>query len=237
MTTRTLNRTDWQSYFDRMGNTLEGKLTSVEITSTQLGDQWAVRRLPLSGITYDPKDDLIELDMRGVDHLVRHPQAVTVEENAGGISSMEIVADGGIREIVTFYDPLMLTAETAGAGSAHRLILASRVIDTPVFNPAGDRIGKVDDLSVNRITGEVVYAVVSFGGFLGIGEKFHPLPWSLLDYRPEWLGFVVPLDKEALEGAPTYESDELVELGGPSHQIYGQRIFGYYGPYGAVPYW
>ena len=100
MTTRTLNRTDWQSYFDRLGSTLEGKLTSVEITSTQLGDQWAVRRLPLSGIAYDPRDDLIELDMRGVDHLVRHPQAVTVEVSASGITSMEIVAEDGAREIV-----------------------------------------------------------------------------------------------------------------------------------------
>lgn len=240
MTTRTLNRTDWQPYFDRMARTLEGKLTSVEITSTQLGDQWAVRRLPLGGITYDPKDDLIELDMRGVDHLVRHPQAVTVEEEAGGVASMEIIADGGIREIVTFSDPLMLTTETTAGvsgGSAHRLILASRVIDTPVFNLSGERIGKVDDLSVNRVTGEVVYALVSFGGFLGIGEKFHPLPWSLLDYHPEWLGFVVPFDKAALEQAPTYDREELVELGGPSHHTYGQRIFGYYGPYGAVPYW
>lgn len=64
MTTKALNKTDWKSYFDRLANTLEGKLTSVEIISTRLGDQWAVRRLPLSGIAYDPKDDLIELDMR-----------------------------------------------------------------------------------------------------------------------------------------------------------------------------
>lgn len=237
MTTRTLARTDWQSYFDRLGSTLEGKLASVEITSTQLGDQWAVRRLPLSGITYDPKGDLLELDMRGVDHLVRHPQAVTVEEQAGGVTSMEIVADSGIREIVTFHEPLMLTSEAAGAGSAHRLIVASRVVDTTVFNPDGDRIGKVDDLSINRITGEVIYAIISFGGFLGIGERFHPLPWSLLDYRPEWLGFVVPLDKAALEAAPTYDRDELIELGGPSHQTHGESIFDYYGRYGAVPYW
>lgn len=238
MATRTLERTDWQSYFDRMGGTLEGKLTSVEITSTKLGDQWAVRRLPLSGITYDPKNDLIELDMKGVDHLVRHPQAVTVEEQAGGIASMEIVSEDGIREIVTFHDPLMLAAAgAAAAGSAHRLILSSRVVDTPVLSPSGDRLGKVDDLSINRITGEVIYAIVSFGGLLGIGEKYHPLPWALLDYHPEWMGFVVPLDKAALEAAPIYDSDELVELGGAKHLTYGERIFGYYGRYGAVPYW
>lgn len=99
------------------------------------------------------------------------------------------------------------------------------------------RIGRVDDLSINRITGEVIYAVVSFGGFLGVGEQYHPLPWSILDYRPDLLGFVVPLDRPALEAAPTYDRDELVELGGASHISYGERIFGYYGRYGAVPYW
>lgn len=244
MTTKTLNRTDWKSYFDRLGSTLEGKLTSVEITSNRLGDQWAVRRLPLNGIVYDPKSDLIELDMRGVDHLIRHPQAVTVEEQAGGITSMEIQADDEVREIVTFSDPLMLTT-TAGEGSGaetsagqrHRLIFASRVVDTPVYGPDGARMGKVDDLSINRITGEVIYAIVSFGGFLGIGEKYHPLPWSMLDYRPDLLGFAVPLDRPALEAAPTYDRDELVELGGASHIAYGESIFGYYGRYGAVPYW
>jgi len=239
MTTRTLNKADWQPYFDRMGSLLEGKLTSVEIMSTQLGDQWAVRRLPLSGIAYDPKDDLIELDLRGVDHLMHHPLAVTVEEQAGGIASMEIVTEDGVREIMTFHDPLMLTAETIGddADSTHRLILASRVIDTSVLSPSGERIGKIDDLSVNRFTGEVIYAVVSFGGFLGMGEKFHPLPWSLLDYNTAWRGFVVPLDRETLEAAPTFDREELVELGGTRHLSYGERIFGYYGRYGALPYW
>jgi hypothetical protein len=72
---------------------------------------------------------------------------------------------------------------------------------------------------------------------LGIGEKFHPLPRSLLDYDPEQGGYVVPLDKAALEAAPTYDRYELAELGGPSHQAYGEQIFGYYGPYGSVPYW
>jgi hypothetical protein len=117
------------------------------------------------------------------------------------------------------------------------LILASRVTDTPVFNKTGERIGHIDDLSINRISGQVIYAIMSFGGFLGIGEKFHPLPWSILDYDPEQGGYVVPLDKAALEAAPTYDRYELAELGGPSHQTYGEQIFGYYGPYGSVPYW
>lgn len=120
--------------------------------------------------------------------------------------------------------------------SDHTLILGSRVNSTPVYNKA-DRIGHVDDLSIEKKTGKVVYAILSFGGFLGIGEKFHPIPWSLLDYDPERGGYVVPLDKAELEAAPYYDRHELSALGGASHQTYGERIFGYYGPYGSVPYW
>jgi hypothetical protein len=119
----------------------------------------------------------------------------------------------------------------------HALILGSRVNDTPVFNQAGERIGHVDDLSIKKVSGKVVYAIMSFGGFLGIGEKFHPIPWSLLDYDPGQADYVVPLDRAVLEAAPYYDRYELSALGGPSHRTYGERIFGYYGPYGTVPYW
>jgi len=120
--------------------------------------------------------------------------------------------------------------------SDHALILGSRVNDTPVFSKNGERIGHIDDLSIERVSGKVVYAIMSFGGFLGIGEKFHPIPWSLLDYDPERGGYVVPLDKKALEEAPHYDRYELTALGGPEHLSYGERIFGFYGPYGPVPY-
>lgn len=129
------------------------------------------------------------------------------------------------------------SSDTVRDDSAHKLILSSRVNGTPVFNETGERIGHVDDLSIERVSGNVVYAIMSFGGFLGIGEKFHPLPWSLLDYDPERGGYVVQLDKAALEAAPHYDRQELRELGGQSELGYDQRIFGYYGAYGAPPYW
>ena len=121
--------------------------------------------------------------------------------------------------------------------SEHRLILSSRVVGTHVFNQAGEHIGQIDDLSIERVGGQVIYAIVAFGGFLGIGERFHPLPWSILDYDADKGGYVVPLDRAALENAPHYDRYELSALGGPSHQSYGEQIFGYYGPYGSVPYW
>ena len=119
----------------------------------------------------------------------------------------------------------------------HPLILSSRVVGTPVFNRAGERLGHVDDLSIEKESGRAVYAIMSFGGFLGIGEKFHPVPWPLLDYDVEQDGFVVPLDPAALKNAPSYDAAEVRELGGPAYRTYGDTIYGYYGTYGAVPYW
>src|SRR6185436_2737416 len=97
--------------------------------------------------------------------------------------------------------------------SPHPLITASRVKDAPVYNKAGDRIGHIEDLSIDKLSGQVVYALMSFGGFLGIGEKFHPLPWNVLDYEKEQDGYVVPLTKAELEGAPSYTADELEQFG------------------------
>ena len=125
----------------------------------------------------------------------------------------------------------------AGANLSHRLILGSRVQGAAVFNQEGEAIGHVDDLSIERVSGTVIYAIMSFGGFLGIGEKFHPIPWSMLDYDPARGGYVVPLDRAELKGAPHYGRDELVSLGGPSHRGYEEQIFQYYSAYGPMPYW
>ena len=130
-----------------------------------------------------------------------------------------------------------ITLEQASTSAEHPLILSSRVNGTPVFDREGKRLGHVDDLSVEKVSGRVVYAIMSFGGFLGMGEKFHPVPWSLLDYDVGWGGFTVPLNPDDLKGAPSYDREELRQLGGPAYRDYGDAIFAYYGAYGAVPHW
>jgi hypothetical protein len=118
--------------------------------------------------------------------------------------------------------------------STHKLITAKRVTGTAVFNTAGDRIGHVEDLSIDKVSGQVIYALMSFGGFLGIGEELHPLPWSVLDFDPDKNGYVVPLSKDELEKAPRLNEKDLEDLGAGG--VWRSRIFDYYGPYGAVPY-
>jgi len=129
------------------------------------------------------------------------------------------------------------TLEPKSDALEHPHILSSRVIGKPVFDRVGERLGHVDDLSIEKVDGRVIYGIISFGGFLGIGEKFHPVPWSLLDYDVERDGFTIPLEPSMLKDAPSYDRAELRELGGASYRRYSDTIFAYYGPYGAVPYW
>ncbi|WP_158802866.1 PRC-barrel domain-containing protein [Acidisoma sp. L85] len=90
-----------------------------------------------------------------------------------------------------------------------RLIAASKVNGTAVYNTAGESLGSVHDVMLDKASGKADYAILSFGGFLGIGERYHPLPWNQLTYDPQAGGFVVNLDRSRLEGAPTYAADDL----------------------------
>ena len=84
------------------------------------------------------------------------------------------------------------------------LISASKVQGTNVYNTDGDSLGEVYDVMIDKRSGKVAYAIMSFGGFLGVGEDYHPLPWNTLKYDTRQGGYVVGLTRQQLEGAPTY---------------------------------
>lgn len=88
-------------------------------------------------------------------------------------------------------------------------IQASRVIGTEVYNTEGKHIGTIEDVMLDKTTNNIMFAVVGFGGFLGIGEKYHAIPWSTLEYEPSRAGYVVPFTREQLEAAPVHEIREL----------------------------
>ena len=90
-------------------------------------------------------------------------------------------------------------------------IRASRVIGTEVYNTAGEHIGDIEDVMLEKTSNGIMFAIVGFGGFLGIGEKYHAIPWASLDYDEDRNGYVVPYDKEQLRAAPSYSVDELTE--------------------------
>ncbi len=107
-----------------------------------------------------------------------------------------------------------------------RLIAASKVNGTNVYNLSGEKIGSVYDVMLDKHTGKTEYAIMSFGGFLGMGERYHPLPWHVLTYSPSQGGFVVDLDRTRLEGAPSYDTSNS-ELWGDD--TWGERVDDYYG--------
>ena len=96
---------------------------------------------------------------------------------------------------------------------------------TTVYNEAGDKLGSIDDLMIDKRSGQVRYAVLEFGGFLGMGSDRYPLPWDALTYDTDKGGYVVPLDKARLKNAPRYPQDEVPEY----TQDYGRRVHNYYG--------
>jgi len=111
------------------------------------------------------------------------------------------------------------TSITAGT-----LIAAEKVKGTDVYNRAGEKLGSVEDIMIDKVSGRAIYAVMSFGGFLGMGEKHHPLPWATLKYDTQKGGYVVNLDKKQLEGAPSYDRDSEFKW----TPDYGRKVDSYY---------
>lgn len=105
------------------------------------------------------------------------------------------------------------------------VISSDKVEGANVYNLAGDKLGSVDDLMINKRSGQVVYAVLEFGGFLGMGTDRYPLPWNMLKYDTTKDGYVVPLDKAKLEKAPRYTEDDLPDY----TPDYGKKVDSYYG--------
>jgi hypothetical protein len=89
---------------------LEGKQAEIEVASLRLGDQVQAEWLPLIGITYDPEDDLVEVALEGLDHMIAKPRAISVEDGPEGIISLEIVDADDVRQIVKLRDPVLLPA-------------------------------------------------------------------------------------------------------------------------------
>lgn len=111
---------------------------------------------------------------------------------------------------------------TTGHTSAIR---ASRVIGTDVKDQSGKTLGKIEDIILDKTDNAIMFAVVGFGGLLGIGEKYHPLPWAVLDYDPNQSAYVVPFTEEQLKAAPSDTINELTREDGAFHR---DRAYDYY---------
>ncbi|MDR6856234.1 PRC-barrel domain-containing protein [Variovorax guangxiensis] len=109
--------------------------------------------------------------------------------------------------------------------STSAVISSDRVEGTTVYNAAGDKLGTIDDLMIDKVSGQVRYAVMEFGGFLGMGTDRYPVPWNMLKYDTSQDGYVVPLEKSQLEGAPRYGNDDVPDY----DDTYRSTVDKYYG--------
>jgi sporulation protein YlmC with PRC-barrel domain len=105
------------------------------------------------------------------------------------------------------------------------------LIGVRVRNAAGDDLGKIEDIMLDIHQGRVGYAVLSFGGFLGLGDKLFAIPWAALTLDQEEKKFVLNLDREVLERAPGFDRHDWPDMTDPD---WGGQIYSYYG---YRPYW
>ena len=106
-----------------------------------------------------------------------------------------------------------------------KAIRAKKVIGTNVKDPSGKKIGEVEDVMLDKESNNIMFAVVGFGGFLGVAEKYHPIPWSALEFNEDEDAYVVNYTKEQLQGAPSASIDELTRGDGG---LFRERTFSYY---------
>jgi hypothetical protein len=116
------------------------------------------------------------------------------------------------------------TGEGIATDETRRLIASNKVEGTAVYDRAGEQLGTVYNFMVDKMTGQVAYVIMSFGGFLGLGESYHPLPWRALTYDVRLGGYVVDIDPGKLAEAPRQGADEDPF----ADRAFGDKVDAYY---------
>src|SRR5262245_65766922 len=97
---RNIPKSEWRSFFDRMSKALLGKWAEIEVAELDLGDQIVAEWIPLLGVTYDSQDDLLDVALDRLDHLIRRPREIIVDESPDGLAGIAIVDAEGARQVV-----------------------------------------------------------------------------------------------------------------------------------------
>lgn len=105
---RSIPKTEWRSFFDRMSQALLGQRAEIEVASMELGDNIIAEWVPMIGITYDSRDDLLDVALDRANRLIRHPKEIVVEEDNGSLKSVAVLDSEGARQIINLKSPLAL---------------------------------------------------------------------------------------------------------------------------------
>ena len=112
-----------------------------------------------------------------------------------------------------------------------RVLSAGTLKGDNVVNAKGEKLGTLEELMIDLDSGRIAYAVLSFGGFLGMGDKLFAIPWSALTVDTVEKRLVLNVVKEQLENAPGFDKDKWPNM---ADQTWGAKVYGYYG---SRPYW
>jgi hypothetical protein len=110
MAAQKIDKSRWRTFFDRLSRGLVGMRAEIEVASLALGDQIEAEWLPLLGITYDSKDNVLEIALEGVDHLIKNPKEVWADTGGGALLNFEVIDDEGVSQIIRLREPLILPA-------------------------------------------------------------------------------------------------------------------------------
>jgi len=105
-------RAEWRGFFDRMSKGLGGRWAEIEVAALDLGDQIVAEWVPIIGITYDDRDDILDVALDRTDHLIHHPQAISVDSTVRGVNSIAVVDAEGERQVIRLKEPLTLPPQT-----------------------------------------------------------------------------------------------------------------------------
>ncbi len=106
------------------------------------------------------------------------------------------------------------------------LLSSSSITSDDVKNTKGEDLGSIKDLMIDPATGQIEYAVLSFGGFLGLGDKYFAVPWSAFEVDREDECLILNVDKERLKNAPGFDKDNWPDMADPQFK---DRVYGHYG--------
>jgi PRC-barrel domain len=134
-------------------------------------------------------------------------------------------------DVDLFHQPKKEGAMSDVMTKPHQLIASDRVEGTAVRRPNGDKLGHIERLMIDKVSGKVSYAVLSFGGFLGMGANLLPLPWARLAYNTRFEAYELDIGDEELRRAPSFRSDLDFDWGDRSQETELHRY------YGTPPYW
>jgi PRC-barrel domain len=125
----------------------------------------------------------------------------------------------------------MMAQQSGSAMTGKPLIESDRVEGTTIYDPSGNNIGSIKRLMIEKISGRVAYAVMSFGGFLGMGTEEHAVPWNKLTYDTNLGGYRTDITEQQLHGAPAFSRDQSYDWTGRNRE---RELHDYYG---ASYYW